>query len=683
MPASKGQDPVAKGTIAAVLLASATVLAGEPAAPASRSPESQPASAATVKLLREAAQALPIGDFSDGSLFADHAQETLIAPLPDGIGPVSAEQQRYFQGEPPDTVHPSTLRYLKTSLNDSGLYQLAEGVYQIRGDLTQITMVRGRRGWIVIDPGLTREFAEEAFAFAKQHLPGGAAVPVSAVIYSHSHADHFGGVKGFVSQAQVNRGDVEIIAPWGFMREAVSENILAGTAMGRRSEYHFGANLALTPDGRQRMSANFKSGTFTLIAPTIELPQGPGAVTDRVVDGVPLQFMDISGAEAPAATLIYLPGQELLFNSELFYVGLHNIYTLRGAKVRDALYWSKLIGQIIQRWGQTVQSTTGPHGPSFAGNAQINEYLRIQRDNYGFLHNQTVRLMNQGVPIGDIGERVAALVPDSLSRYWHTHGYHGTYSHNARGVASRYLGFYDGNPANLNPLPRAVEAQKLVAYMGGARAILKRARRDYNQGNYRIVATVLDKLAWAEPGNDRARALLADSYEQLGYQSEGPQWRNAYLSAARELRTGHIVSSSTPARRRADLINAATAEQMLDAVAARLNSAKAKGQAWTLSFEFPDTQQSFLLELANANLSSIETQEPAAADATVIIAKANLPLLFAGARKALKAAGGVKIEGDPRILQRLAALLEPANPTFPLVPTNCSHCNEPLRRTLW
>lgn len=663
MPASKGRGPIPKGTIAAALLASVTALAGEPAAP-----ESQPASAATVQLLREAAQALPIGDFSDGSLFADHAQETLIAPLPDGIGPVSAEQQDYFQGEPPDTVHPSTLRYLKTSLKESGLYQLAEGVYQIRGDLTQITMVRGQRGWIVIDPGLTREFAEDAFAYARQQLPGGASVPVSAVIYSHSHADHFGGVKGFVSQAQVDRGEVEIIAPWGFMREAVSENILAGTAMGRRSEYHFGANLALSPDGRQRMSTNFKSGTFTLIAPTVELPQGPGAVTDRVVDGVPLQFMDISGAEAPAATLIYLPGQELLFNSELFYVGLHNIYTLRGAKVRDALYWSKLIGQIIQRWGKTVQSTTGPHGPSFAGNARINEYLRVQRDNYGFLHNQTVRLMNQGVAIGDIGERVAALVPDSLSRYWHTHGYHGTYSHNARGVANRYLGFYDGNPANLNPLPGADEAQKLVEYMGGARAILKRARRDYKQGNYRIVATVLDKLARAEPGNDRARALLADSYEQLGYQSEGPQWRNAYLSAARELRTGNIVSSSTPARRRADLINAATAEQMLDALAIRVNSQKAAGRAWTLCLVFPDTQQTFLMELANANLSSVELTSACRAQATVTIAKAHLPKLMAGAAKPLMKQGALTLEGDPRVLGELAAVLEPGNPKFPLVP---------------
>lgn len=663
--AKRSQTAWPRKALTALLFASLSAAASEQLSPL---PPSKPASATTAELLQRASTNLPIGDFSDGSLFADHAQETRIAPLPDGVGPVSAAQQDYFQGEAPATVHPSTLRYLKTKLADSGLYQLADGIYQIRGELTDITLVRGQRGWIVVDPGLTAEFAAAAWAFAQQHLPGGAAVPVSAVIYSHSHADHFGGVKGFVSQAEVDRGETAIIAPWGFMQEAVSENILAGTAMGRRAEYHFGANLALQPDARQRMNVNFKPGTFTLIAPTVELPQGPGEVTERTVDGVPMQFLDISGAEAPAATLIYLPSQNLLFNSELFYIGLHNIYTLRGAKVRDALYWSKLINQIIARWGKTVQITTGPHGPSFSGNAQINEYLRIQRDNYGFLHNQTVRLMNQGVPIGDIGERVAALVPASLSRYWHTHGYHGTYSHNARGVANRYLGFYDGNPANLNPLPRKAEAGKIVEYMGGARAILKRARRDYAAGNYRFVATVLDKLLAAAPGNDRARALLADSYEQLGYQSEGPQWRNAYLSAARELRTGKIVSSSTPARRRADLINAATAEQMLDALAVRLNSEKAADQSWTLSFVFPDTDQSFLMELAHANLSSIETDAPAVADVTVVIAKRNLPLLLAGAREQLKAAGGARIEGDPSILASLAAMLEPGNPQFPLVP---------------
>lgn len=636
----------------------------------------KPASSATKEILEAAERKMPIGDFDDGSFFFDHSLEKFIAPLPgEGVRSDSGSRASSGRRERPERLHPYIFGLSRNRprvrSSGKGLFQLAEGVYQIRGDLGAVTIVRGNSGWIILDVSSTVEFTTMAWGFAKQHLPGGAAIPISAIVYSHSHGDHYGGVKGFISEADVESGNVEIIAPYGFMNEVVSESILAGTAMGRRGEYHFGRLLDSKPDASERVFVPIRPGTQTLIAPTIELPYGPGKITAREVDGTTIYFKDISGTEAPASTLLYLPKYKMLFNSELMIRGLHNIYTLRGAKVRDALHWSKLINEIIVQWGPDIEMMTGPHGPIFSGNEKILEYMRVQRDNYGFIHNQTLRLVNQGVKMQDIGQAVEEIVPESLSKLWHTHGYHGTYSHNARAVVNYYIGFYDGNPANLNPLQITPEAIKFVEYMGGAASVIKRARVDFEKGNYRFVATVLNKVVTAEPENLEARHLLADTFEQLGYQSEGPQWRNAYLSASKELRLGKVLKTADPPDgSRADLIKATKIEHILDAMAIRINGSAAEGKNLKMNVVVPDVEEIHFVELSHCNLSSIRVTSCMEADTTITVSKSDFPVVVSGIKTVdqLVEEGLIKIEGDPTTLEILFGLLESGNSHFEMVP---------------
>jgi len=629
----------------------------------------KPATQTTVASQRAEEKALPVGDFLDGSMMREHSQESLIAPLPAGTGALDVEGYAFVEGDRPESIHPSIYAYMRETYRESGLFKLGEGIYQIRGDLAHITLVRGTTGWVVIDTGTTREFAEGAWKFAHKLLPGGRDVPISAIIYSHSHVDHFGGVKGLISEADAEAGAVEIIAPHGFMQEALAENVIAGSAMMRRAHYHFGANLETRPDGTGLFFINLPNGEFTLIAPTVELPAGRGIITERSIDGISFLFKDISSAEAPAATLIYLPKYKMLFNSELMFRGLHNIYTLRGALVRDALGWSKLINEVIQQWGGEVQMMTGPHGPTFSGNQKIVEYMTLQRDNYGFIHNQTLRLINSGMKIQDVGEAVESMVPQSLAKVWHTHGYHGTYSHNARGVVNRYLGFYDGNPANLNPLPLKPEAEQYVNYMGGADSILEKARSDYDGGNYRFVASVVNKLVTAEPDNWPARHLLADAYEQLGYQSEGPQWRNAYLTAAKELRTGQVLVPEGTAGQ-SDLLAAATIADILDSLAVHVNAKKADGKTIHIHLFLPDTNERFTITLANGNLSYLAVDALEEADVTLTLNRRDLMRLLGGqlSISELVSLGVDSISGSPLDLASFLSVIEKDNRYYDMVP---------------
>lgn len=633
------------------------------------------ATKSTLEKLDEASKVLPMGDFADGSTTGQHSNAKLIARFPDGIAAYSKDDLAVYQGERPASVHPSLFREVQSRGQNNGLYQLAEDVYQIQGDLADVTLVRGETGWIILDAGMTLDFTSPAWKYARDFLPGGKDVPVSAIVYSHSHVDHFGGVKAFTSQADVDANRVEIIAPHGFMEEVVSESILAGPAMNRRANYHFGAMLETKKDGRGLIYRPVKGGRVTLIAPTIELPKGQGEITVRTVDGVQIDFMDISGAEAPAATLLYIPKHRMLFNSELTTPLLHNIYTLRGAKVRDALYWSKLINRVIHKWGPKIDLMTGPHGPNFSGTEKITEYLTAQRDNYGFVHNQALRLSNQGVKIQDVGEQIEQLVPKSLSKLWHTRGYHGTYSHNARAVVNRYIGFYDGNPANLNPLQTKDEAIKFVTYMGGGEAVLDKAREDFAKGEYRFVATVLNKLVTAEPENRTASKLLADSYEQLGYQSEGPQWRNAYLTAAMELRAGKVLKSEAQKNSVIELLTAASVGKILDAFAISIDVERTANKKFSVLLNVLDQKEKHLIELSNGNLSSIEVTEIPSVDATIATGKAALPLLLSGRVPIdkLLASKAVSIEGDRVVLEELLKMVDRGNPDFELVPLPHHH----------
>ena len=649
-----------------LLLQSATIQAGT---------ENKPATQATRALLKQAEQRLPIGDFADGSLISEHTNEVSIARFPEQFGPTDYRAYRYLEGDYPSRMHPGLFARGRDLYRNLGLFQLKkDSMYQIRGDIAGVTLIRGNQGWILLDVGLTREFASRAWAFARQHLPGGDSVRVTAVVYSHSHADHFGGVKGFVSQEDVDAGRVEIIAPHGFLEAVLSETVLAGPAMQRRGHYHFGSLLDVKADGTGFALAGDglkpEVGESTFIPPTHTLPEGLGKITPMEIDGVSFQFMDIGGLEAPSATAIYLPEHRLIFDAELLTRKQHNIYTLRGASIRDALGWSKMINRILHTWGADADSMTGAHGPTLISNDRIQEYLRVQRDMYGFLHNQSVRLMNSGTKLQDIGREIEAIVPPELSSVWHTRGYHGTWNHNAKGVVNRYLGFYDGNPANLDPLEIRPEAIKFVEYMGGADSIMEKARADFEAGEYVFVATVMDKLVTAQPGNRPARALLADAYEQLGYQSEGPQFRHAYLSATLELRAGEVVKPEYDPRA-GDIIMAATTEDLLDLAAAHIDVDKLDHSTHRLNIIVADTGEKFATELAHSNLSYIAADPLPAAEATLTVNKAHLIGLITGSSKlgALLQKEAASIEGSTPAVQALFDSLSPDNRHYELVPS--------------
>lgn len=635
----------------------------------------KPATDATRALLDQAEQTLPIGDFADGSLISEHSEEVLIARFPEQFGPINYNDYQYLDGDPPATMHPSLFLRGRDLYKNLGLVQLKKGsIYQVRGDIAGITFVRGEKGWILLDAGLTREFTSRIWAFARQHLPGGDSVDVTAVVYSHSHADHFGGIKGFVSQKDVDDGRVQIIAPHGFLEAVLSESVLAGPAMQRRGHYHFGSVLDVMADGTGFAIAGDglkpEVGETTFIAPTLELPAGCGNITSMEVDGVYMQFMDISGLEAPSATAVYLPKHHMVFDGELLTRKQHNIYTLRGASIRDALGWSKMINRILHTWGEQAQIITGAHGPTLMNNSRIQEYLRVQRDMYGFLHNQSVRLMNSGTKLQDIGRAVEAIVPTKLSSLWHTRGYHGTWNHNAKAVVNRYIGFYDGNPANLNPLKIKPEAVKFVEYMGGSGSILEKAESDFAAGEYVFVATVLDKLVTAEPSNWPARKLLADAYEQLGYQSEGPQFRHAYLTAALELRSGEVVKPAyNPSAR--DIIMTATTEDLLDLMAVHLDADKIDNLTLTLNIIVSDTGEKYSTELAHSNFSYIAADPLPDADATLKVNKAPLIGLITGNLdpETLIKNGAASIQGSSTVVKVLFDSLSPDNRHFDIVPS--------------
>ncbi len=635
--------------------------------------KTKPATHFTIEANTALEKWLPIGDFFDGSLMTDFNKDTFIAPLPTKIGTIDLSKFEYLKGKRPDAMNPSLFHTSGQMLIDTGLYRVAEGYYQIRGDVAHITAVRGDTGWVILDPGTSKEFTEQAWAFAVKHLPGGADVPIVAVFYSHTHVDHFGGVRGLVSREDMKANKVQIIAPYGFMDEAVSENVIAGNAMGRRAQYHFGNSLEVLDDGTGFASIGavlqWSQGETTLIPPTHVLPAGPGKITEMNVDGIQIFFKDISGAEAPSASLLYLPKYKLIFNSELVFRGLHNVYTLRGALVRDALQWSKYVNEVLLEWGDEAEIMSGPHAPAFFGNAKIKEYLKLQRDNIGFIHNQAMRLANKGMSIQDVGLAIDEIVPEVQRKVWHTNGYHGTYNHNARGVMNRYLGFYDGNPANLNPLSTKAEAAKFVEYMGGSEAVLSKARGDFENGEYRWVGTAVNKVVMADPNNWEARHLLADAYKQLGYQIEGPQWRHAYLSAAWELRTGKILPGQQQIASK-DLLLASRVGDLLDLAAVRLISEKAKGLEITMNIIVSDTDDVYFVELANANLNNAKVKTPREADTTITIASNDLKLALLGqtTMDELEKAGKATIEGDRGNFQAIASRLDTFAQNFPLVP---------------
>ena len=521
----------------------------------------------------------------------------------------------------PDTVHPSLWRQAQLN-NIHGLFEVAPGVWQARGyDISNITFVQGDTGWIVIDPLTAEPCARTCLELANAHL---GERPVVAVIYTHSHTDHFGGVLGVTTQADVDAGRCRIIAPQHFLRETIGENVIAGYAMVRRAMYQFGPLLPQGP--RQQVDAGLGKGIPFwppgLIAPTEEVCE-TGA--ELVVDGVRIVFQITPETEAPAEMNFFFPDHGWLCTAENCTHNMHNLVPIRGALIRDSLKWSKYIGEIIELWGpQVTLSFASHHWPRW-GNDDVLGYLRLQRDLYRWVHDQTMRFANHGHNATEIAEMLT--LPPEFREHAHLAGYYGHLAHNIKAVFQRYLSWYDGNPANLWKLPPVQAGERYVQAMGGADALLAAARRSFDEGDYRWVAELLNHLVFADPSNTSARELQADTFEQLGYQSESATFRNAYLTGAQELRNGTLPSR--PARR-TGYQDAMTVEQMFDTLAVRLKAEEVGGLSVLLNFTFTDVDEDWVLGLSNRALHTVAGRHDDAAALTMRLTRSQLLAVIDG-----------------------------------------------------
>ena len=510
----------------------------------------------------------------------------------------------------PPEVNPSLWRIARLNMAH-GLFEVCAGVYQVRGlDLANMTIIEGDSGVIVIDPLTAAETAQAALELYYAHRPRR---PVVAVIYSHSHTDHFGGVKGVASGEDVAAGRIQVIAPDGFMEAVGGENVLAGNAMLRRAQFQFGA--LLPPGTRGQVDAGLGKavarGATGLIAPTTLIVE---PVETHIIDGVEMLFHLAPGTEAPAEMHMFMPKGGVLNMAENATRHLHNFCPLRGAVVRDPRMWAHYLAEAREMFGDTVEVMIGQHHWPTWGRQAIADFLAQQRDLYKYVHDQTVRRMNQGQRPAEIAE--ALDLPPELRREWSVRGYYGTVSHNSKAVYQRYLSWYDGNPANLNPLPPVDTAKKTVDYMGGADAVIARAREDFARGEFRWVAQVMYHVVFAEPDNAEARALAADALEQLGYQAESATWRNAYLYGARELRNGVLQLPPRPILS-PDLLNAVTTSTFFDFLTVRLNDEKVAGRRFRQCWRFSDSGETLVLNLEHSTLTHLMGREAADVAATV------------------------------------------------------------------
>ncbi|MBB2494712.1 alkyl/aryl-sulfatase [Aquipseudomonas ullengensis] len=628
---------------------------------------SKPATATTRAANAAVLEALPFADKQD---FED-AQRGLIAQpkeltIRDANGKVVWDLESYKQyigldQAAPDTVNPSLWRIAQLNMQH-GLFKVTERIYQVRGyDISNITFIEGDSGWIVIDPLLSVETAKAAFALVTEHL---GKKPVVAVIYSHSHADHFGGVRGIIDEADVKAGKVRVISPPEFSEHAISENVIAGNAMSRRAVYMYGAMLPRSAQGgvSSGLGQTISAGQVSMIEPT-EVVSKTGR--ELTVDGVKMVFQLTPGSEAPTEMNTYFPQFKALWMAENVTRHMHNIYTLRGAEVRDALQWSKFIQQSQELYGDKVDVEFQSHHWPTWGQARIANLLSKQRDMYKYIHDQTVRLMNEGLNGEEIAETIK--LPPELDQAWFNRGYYGTLKHNAKAVYQRYMGWYDANPANLDKLPPEAAAKKYVEYMGGSASLLSKARADFAKGEYRWVAEALKHAVFAEPGNVEAKNLLADTYEQLGYQAESGPWRSVYLQGAFELRNG-LPQGPGMKTASADMIRAMQPETLFDYLAVRLNGPKAAGKKISINLDLTDLHKQYVLSLENGVLNYANSMSPQA-DATLTLKMSSLIAMQMG-QGSLKdkiASGEIKLDGRQEAVPELLGLMDNFNFWFNIV----------------
>ena len=650
----KKENALVALALAAIL--SAPTAAQTPDAPKPAAESTRAANAAFGKAYDLASQQ----DFED-------AARGLVAQLPGGIirndkGEAVWDLSKFgfIGGDAPDTVNPSLWRQEKLN-NNAGLFKVTDGIWQVRGyDMANMTLVAGKTGWIVIDPLLTAEAARASLAFALEKL---GQKPVVAVLYTHSHVDHFGGVRGVVAEEDVLSGKVPIIAPDGFMDHAIAENVLAGNAMTRRAHYMYGTPLPIDAKGNvgSGLGKGLSSGTIGLIAPT-DIVRKTGE--ERVVDGVRIVFQMANGSEAPAEFTFYFPELKALCLSEVVTAHLHNIYTLRGAKVRDALGWSKYINEMIDLFPEAQVAFRSHHWPVWSPE-RIRKHLANQRDAYRFIHDEALHLANSGKTMSDIG--AADHFPKGLANDFSTHGYYGTLSHNLRAVYNFYLGFYDANPATLNPMPVVETAKRYVAAMGGADAVYDQAAKAAAAGDYRWAAELGNHLVLSDGANTKARALQADALEQLGYRAESAPWRNAYLTGAQELRVG--IKPQRASTQGADVIRSMPLDMIFDFLSVRMDHKAADGQDIGVNLVFSDLNETWALELSNGVLNHTKGRVLKNANATLTLTRAVLfkILIEKASLPGLLLTGQASLSGNPLALRSLFANVKEFEPLFPIV----------------
>ena len=621
------------------------------------------AAAATVAENARFAQAL---NLADRQAYEDAARGLVARPAgrilsAGGEVLVDFEAFAFLQGEAPPTVNPSLWRQAQLNAH-FGLFKVADGIHQLRGfDIANMTLIDGQAGWIVVDPLTARETAAAAIAFAREHLGD---KPVSAVIFTHSHADHFGGVLGVTSAEDAVARKIPIVAPAGFMEEATSENVMVGTAMGRRSGYQFGKDLPRDAKGfvDAGLGKGVAYGTFGILPPT-QLVTEP--TQEIVLDGVAFVFHNTPNTEAPAEMTFEVPALKAYCAAELAQQTMHNLLPVRGAKVRDSKAWSEYLDEALDRL-DGIEVFFASHSWPVWGNARVRELITAHRDVYKYTHDQTVRLVNAGFTMDEIAERVK--LPASLQQVFATRGYYGDLRHNVRAVYQFYLGHYDGNPAHLDPLPPEAAAPRYLELMGGKAAVLAAARKAYEAGDFRWTTELLNHVVFAEPGDAEAKALLAQAYEQLGFMAEATTWRNSYLTAAAELRHGP-PAKGLDRTRFLEVLQHTPVERFLDAMAAALNGPDAEGKDLKINLVLTDTKESHVLWIENAVLHHRAGPPAGDANATLALTHAMFVRLVAGAAgaKDLLLSDEVKVTGSRVDLGRFFGLLDKAPGTFAIV----------------
>ncbi len=623
------------------------------------------ASAATIAANKQMAESLNWEDTRDFDRiargFIDRPESLVIASSKLPADTWNMDRFQFIEGDVPDTVNPSLWRQAKLN-NDYGLYKVTDRVYQVRGyDLAVMSIIETDTGYIVIDPLTAAETAQAGMALVYKNL---GQKPIKSIIITHSHVDHFAGIKGVVSQQQVDNGEVSVIVPAELMEHAVAENVLAGAAMSRRATYMFGGLLPAGETGYvgSGLGKSVAQGTYTLINPTKEITESGTTLT---IDGVEMEFFLMPGTEAPSEMVFYFPEFKALMIAEEVNHTMHNIYTLRGAQVRDSLNWAKYLDKVIQHYGVQSELMFGSHHWPVWGQDDVIDLLEKQRDLYKFIHDQTLHYANQGYTPREIAEQLE--LPPELAQEWANRGYYGTLSHNIKAVYQYYFGWFDGNPANLNPLPPVEEAIKYIEYMGGAEAALARAAKDVEKGEYRFAATVLNHVVFADPDNKEAKELLAQSYEQLGFQAESGPWRNFYLTGAQELRHGTVehMSHSTASK---DIIASMSVDMFFDYMAVKMNGQEAAGEDITINWNFTDTGQQYMVWVKNGVMNYRAGGLAENPDATMNLSRETLNQLAQG-ESALSAlvSGDINIDGSLLTVKKFFGLQEKFEPMFNIV----------------